>query len=86
MFIREMALYLDYVKSKLALGREQFSQDTLRTIVDNLAGGVRHYRGLAEQRMLAGSKRFLAELELQSQRIARLQAMVSKPQLGTQSL
>jgi len=74
MFIRELALYVEYVRNemeKLSLGLSAHSPDHLRQFRENLLKGIEYYRGLAEQFVEQERNRFLDQLTVLRATIVR---------------
>jgi len=66
MFLRELALYVDYLRDALKksrLGLSSCTPDYFREFKENLLAGVDHYRRLAGQLVADVRVRFLDELE-----------------------
>ncbi len=67
MFLRELALYIDYLRSQLAKQKfalASYPSGYFRECVENLLGGVDYYRRHAQQLAAAKEDRFLAELDV----------------------
>jgi hypothetical protein len=66
MFLRELALYVDYLRNELAkqkIGITSNPPGYFREFVENLLSGVDYYRRLANRLAGANPTRFLAQLE-----------------------
>lgn len=78
MFIRELTLYLDYLRREI----ERISLDLctrtpkyIREFKENLLSGIEYYRGLAEKFVEEKQKRFLDDLRDLSEEIERIQLL-----------
>jgi hypothetical protein len=72
MLLRELALYIDYMRDTLkkqALGLAESTPDYWREFRDNLLDGIDHYRRLAGQFVAEAQTRFLDELESLRERL-----------------
>lgn len=81
MFIREIKLYLDYIKMRVAAGKEQMPAETLNSIVENLSNGVSYYRTLAENLLCKKRKQFRNDLAKLERAIAQLRAVTAPAML-----
>lgn len=66
MFLRELAIYIEYLRGELKTFRLGLSSNTagyFRELKENLLAGIEHYRRFAEQFIAAGKTKFLAELQ-----------------------
>jgi hypothetical protein len=72
MFLREIALYLDYLRGGMERRRLGLSSNTLeyfREFKENLIRGIGHYRGLAEHFIAEKRARFLEKLDVLHQEL-----------------
>lgn len=67
MFLRELALNIDYMRNELKKASEGLSEMTTRRLdryKENIAAGIEHYRQLAEEFSAEQQERFLEELKV----------------------
>lgn len=78
MFIRELALYVDYLREEIERISVDLSSRTpkyIREFKENLLSGIEYYRGLAEKFVEEKQKRFLDDLRDLSEAIERIQLL-----------
>ncbi len=67
MFIKELALYLDYLRDEVTLTQANFND-----FKDNILSGINYYKKLFSDYAILEKEKFLLDLELLSEQIKRI--------------
>ena len=66
MFLREITLYIEYLRERLEdarLGLDQMQPDDVREYAENMVAGIEYYRQLAGTQAIADGDAFMAMLD-----------------------